>query len=62
MDASDELICSKVSVLDSYLNEVPAPPLHGDKLTDITLHVHIIEGFGKEITEISKIKGTIHKS
>ena len=43
MDASDELICSKISVLDYYLNEVPAPPLHGNNLTDITIDVIIIE-------------------
>ena len=50
MDASDELYCSKISVLDSYQNEVPAPPLHGNGLTDITLDVIIIEAFGKEIS------------
>ena len=43
MDASDELSCSKISVLDSYLNEVPAPPLHGNNLTDITIDVIIIK-------------------
>ena len=47
MDASDELICSKISVLDSYLNEVPAPPLNGNNLTDITIDVIIIEGTDK---------------
>ena len=42
-DASDEVNCSKISVLDSYLNEVPAPPLNGNKQTEIILSLDIIE-------------------
>ena len=42
-DASDEVNCDKISVLDTYLNEVPAPPLDGNELTDVTLNVDIIQ-------------------
>ena len=43
VDASDEVNCDKISVLDTYLNEVPAPPLDKEELTDVTLNVDIIQ-------------------
>ena len=42
-DASDEVNCDKISVLDTYLNEVPAPPLDKEDLTDVTLNIDIIQ-------------------
>ena len=42
-DASDEVNCDKISVLDTYLNEVPAPPLDKEELTDVTLNIDIIQ-------------------
>ena len=49
-DASDEFYCTKISVSDSYLNEVPAPPLNGNRLTDITINIEIIEVLSKTTT------------
>ena len=43
VDASDEVHCDKISVLDTYLNEAPAPPVDKEELTDVTLNVDIIQ-------------------
>ena len=40
-DASDEFDCDKVTVPETYKNEVPAPPIEGDSLANIHLSVDI---------------------
>ena len=41
-DESDEEMCDKIIVPDSYLNEVPVPPLKDEQLAKILLEVEII--------------------
>ena len=40
-DASDEFDCDKVSVSETYKNEVPAPPMINDSLANIFLSIDI---------------------
>ena len=42
-DASDEENCDKISVPDTYLNEVPPPPLGEDLLADVFLSIDVIK-------------------
>ena len=52
-DASDEDMCDKIVVPDSYLNEVPVPPLTNEPLAKILLEVEIISV--QELIEVDAI-------
>ena len=52
-DASDEDMCDKIIVPDSYLNEVPVPPLTDEPLANILLEVEIISV--QELKEVDAI-------
>ena len=42
-DASDEVNCDKISVPDTYLPDVPPPPMNGQLLADVYLSIDVIE-------------------
>ena len=42
-DASDEIDCDKIVVPESYLNEVPPPPMDGEDLANIFISIEVIK-------------------
>ena len=56
-DASDESNCDKIIVPDTYLNEVPVPPIQDEKLAKILLEIEIISVLELiEVDAIMKLK------
>ena len=42
-DASDEVNCDKISIPETYISDVPPPPIEGNLLADVILHIDVIE-------------------
>ena len=42
-DASDEIDCDKIVVPESYLNEVPPPPMDGEDLANVFISIEVVK-------------------